>query len=193
MSFWRRHRWNRRFLIGFAFAVMAVPGQAMAIDSASVLGEAVKTRQSTAEPVAVPADAVERAVQAKLAAETPQVINYLSHGLTAADALDPRSGIPLSAGIPVAGDPFVVGLEPTKYSIEPGRSWYLVADPTPARPDDRIDRFVVDDVPPVAPATDGDGFTFDWENGLTVGFGALALAFGLGIALMYMRRPRIAV
>ena len=41
------------------------------------------------------------------------------------------------------------------------------------------------------PATGGDGF--DWENGLTVGFGALALAFGLGMALMYARRPRIAV
>ena len=203
MSFWRRHRWNRRFLLGFAFAVMVVPGQALAIESPSVLGEAVKTRQATvvppdavdravqaklaavlnypshvttaadAEPV-VPPDAVDRAVQAKLAAETPQVINYLSHGLTAADALDPRTGIPLSAGIPVAGDELVVGLETTAL-----------------RPDDRPVRVPIVDTRPPVPATGGDGF--DWENGLTVGFGALALAFGLGMALMYARRPRIAV
>ena len=136
MSFWRRHRWNRRYLIGFAFAVMVVPGQALAIESPSVLGEAVKTsttpvavpadviertvaaKLAAETPVAVPPDVIERTVAAKLAAETPQVINYLSHGLTAADALDPRTGIPLSAGIPVAGDR-------ASYSIGPGRSWYL--------------------------------------------------------------------
>ena len=193
MSFWRRHRWNRRFLMGFAFAVMVVPAQALAIESPSVLGEAVKTSTTpvavpadviertvaaklAAEtpPVAVPADVIERTVAAKLAAETPQVINYLSHGLTAADALDPRTGIPFSAGIPVAGDEFVVGLETTAL-----------------RPDDRAERFPIVDTRPPVPATGGDGF--DWENGLTVGFGALALAFGLGMALMYARRPRIAV
>ena len=193
MSFWRRHRWNRRFLMGFAFAVMVVPAQALAIESPSVLGEAVETRTApvpvppdaiertvaaklAAEtpPVAAPPDVIERTVAAKLAAETPQVINYLSHGLTVADALDPRTGIPLSAGIPVAGDEFVVGLETTA-----------------VRPDDRPVRTPIIDTRPAVPATGGNGF--DWENGLTVGFGALALAFGLGMALMYARRPRIAV
>jgi hypothetical protein len=213
MSFWRRHRWNRRFLLGLAFAVMAVPAQAMALDSPSVLGEAVKT-QSTAQPLVIPylshgltvadatpvlppdaieralqakfaadvtpvlpPDAVDRAVQAKLAAETPQVINYLSQGLTAADALDPRSGIPVSAGIPVAGDEFIVGLEATSTSTHPNDR----PEPRPTPPDTRS---------PVATA-DGDGF--GWDNGLTVALGALVLAFGAGIALMYTRRPRIAV
>ena len=41
--------------------------------------------------------------------EAPTVINYLSQGLTAEDALDPLSGIPLSAGIPVAGAEVIPG------------------------------------------------------------------------------------
>jgi hypothetical protein len=125
--------------------------------------------------------------------QAPKVINYLSHGLTAADALDPRTGIPLSAGIPVAGDEFVVTETPTAYTIEPGRSWYLVTDPTPARPDDRVDRFVVGDVPPATPVTADDGFALDWENGITVGLGALVLGLAVALGITYMRRPRVAM
>ncbi len=164
-----------------------------AADSLPVVPPDAVERAVQASLPVVPPDAIERAVQAKLAAETPQVVNYLSQGLTTADALDPRSGIPLSAGIPVPGDPFIAGVEPASYTIEPGRSWYLVTDPAGARPDDRGDRFAVGDVRPVVPATDGDGFSFDWANGLTVGIGALAFALAIGLALMYMRRPRIAV
>jgi hypothetical protein len=155
------------------------------------------------------------AVKSAVATEQPRVINYLSQGLTAADAVDPRSGIPLSAGIPVAGDPFVASVEPpavpdaferavqaslqsaadtgSSYAIEPGRSWYLVSDAAPARPDDRGDRFVVGDGTPAAPVTDSDGFTVDWENGLVVGGGTLAIVLALALALAYMRRPKIAI
>ena len=68
---------------------------------------------------AVYPDAFERAVVSQQPSP-PVVVNYLSHGMTAADALDPRSGIPLSAGIPVAGDPFIADVAETTYTVEPG-------------------------------------------------------------------------
>jgi hypothetical protein len=188
MSFRRRHRWTRRILLGLAAGILAVPAQARPLESASVSGEAAKTTTSAS---AIP-DAFERAVNASLAAE-PLVIPYLSQGLGVADAVDPRTGIPLSAGIPVAGDEFVVTETPTAYTIEPGRSWYLVTDPTPARPDDRVDRFVVGDVPPATPVTADDGFALDWENGITVGLGALVLGLAVALGITYMRRPRVAM
>lgn len=187
MSFWRRHRWNRRILLGLAFGLLAVPAQARPLESASIQGESVKSGSAS---VAFP-DVVERAVTAAEQRQ-PIVISYLSHGLTAADALDPRTGIPLSAGIPAPGDPFVAEVPKTTYSIAPGRSWYLVADPAPVRPDDRGDRFVVGNDAPTSVAG-GDGFTVDWGNGLVFGAGGLALLLALGLGLAYMRRPRIAL
>ena len=199
MSFRRRHRWTRRFLFGLAFAVFAVPAQARPIESASMeqveppaissyelshglLGDAVESQP----PV------ISYLSHGLTAADVePPVINYLSQGLTAADAVDPRTGIPLSAGIPVQGDPFIV--DAPAYTVELGRTWYLATDTTPVRPDDRADRFVVGDGTPATPVADGDGFAVDWENGLPIGVGALALALALGLAVTYLRRPRIVV
>jgi hypothetical protein len=202
---------------------MAVPAQAQVTESATLAGDGATSQPpvisylsqgmtaadvaplvypdaferavqslAPASPPPVYPDAFERAVQS-LAPVSPPVISYLSHGMTAADALDPRSGLPLSAGIPVAGDPFIADVAETTYTVELGRSWYLVTDPAPARPDDRVDRFVVGDGTPAAPASTGDGVTLDWENGLTIGIGALAFALALGLGVAYMRRPRIAV
>jgi hypothetical protein len=169
MSFRRRHRWTRRILLGLAAGILAVPAQARPLESASVYGEAVKT---TTAASATP-DAFERAVNASLAAE-PLVIPYLSHGLGVEDALEPRTGIPLSAGIPVVGDEFVV-----------------IA---PTRPDDAANRPTVGDLTPVTtPVTADDGFALDWENGITVGLGALVLGLALALAITYMRRPRVAM
>jgi hypothetical protein len=183
---------------------MAVPAQARPIESASSeLGPVTQV-----EPPAISSyelshgllgDAVESQPpvisylsHGMTAADVePPVINYLSQGMTAADALDPRTGIPLSAGIPVQGDPFIA--DAPAYTVELGRSWYLATDTTPVRPDDRADRFVVGDGTPAAPVTDGDGFTVDWESGLPIGVGALALVLALGLAVTYLRRPRIVV
>ena len=38
----------------------------------------------------------------------------------------------------------------------------------------------------------GSGSTFEWNDALTVGIGALVLVLGLGLALGYLRRPRLA-
>jgi hypothetical protein len=168
MSFRRRHRWTRRTLIGLAFAVMAAPASALPLETAgselglppqdttltspSVLGEAVKSQ--TSAPV-VP-DVIERAVATHLR------------------TVDPVTGIPASAGIPLPGDAFIV-------------------DPTTARPDDRADRFVVGDGTPAPVTVADDGFALDWEHGVTVGLGGLAIVLAIALALSYMRRPRIAL
>ena len=79
----------------------------------------------------------------------PQVIPYLSHGMTSDD---------------------VVG----------------------ARPDDRADRFAHSDVASQSQLASSAGSGFEWNDALTVGIGGLVLALGLGLALGYLRRPRLA-
>ena len=59
------------------------------------------------------------------------------------------------------------------------------------RPDDMADRFAHSDVAtPVEVSSSGS--TIEWNEALTVGIGALVLALGLGLALGYLRRPRLA-
>ena len=122
--------------------------------SPGVLGEAVKTNLADVRftpgvtdfpttPQPAPDNRVERALE-----PGPQVIPYLSQGLTAAD---------------------VVG----------------------ARPDDRADRFAHSDVQTPLEVS-SSGSTFEWNDALTVGIGALVLVLGLGLALGYLRRPRLA-
>ena len=122
--------------------------------SPGVLGEAVKTNVADVKfipgvtdfpttPQPAPDNRVVRALE-----QGPQVIPYLSQGLTSDD---------------------VVG----------------------ARPDDRADRFAHSNVQ--APVeVSASGSTFEWNDALTVGIGALVLVLGLGLALGYLRRPRLA-
>ena len=109
--------------------------------SPGVLGEAVKTNAPDVKFIPGVTDF-------PTAPQQPQVIPYLSHGMTSDD---------------------VVG----------------------ARPDDRADRFAHSNVQ--APLeVSSSGSTFEWNDALTVGIGALVLALGLGLALGYLRRPRLA-
>ena len=177
--------------MGLAFAVMATPAFARPLESTRAeLGV-----QPQETPTVIPYlshGQLGEAVKSGPTGEQPKVINYLSHGMTSEDALDPRTGIPLSAGIPVAGDEFVA-IEPSVVPDAFERAVQASLQSQPVRPDDRVDRFVVGDGTPTAPVADGDGFTVDWADGLTVGLGALALVLALGVAVAYMRRPRIAL
>ena len=125
-------------------------------NSPGVLGEAVKTNVADVKfvpgvtdfpttPQTAPDNRVERALE-----QGPQVIPYLSQGMTSDD---------------------VVG----------------------ARPDDRADRFAHSDVLPKPQMVSSDsGSTVEWNEALMVGIGALVLVLGLGLAIGYLRRPRLA-
>jgi hypothetical protein len=60
------------------------------------------------------------------------------------------------------------------------------------RPDDRADRFTPSDVSPKPQMAADSGTTVEWNDALMMGIGALVLVLGLGLALGYLRRPRIA-
>jgi hypothetical protein len=136
----------------------ALTGQPTVIPylSHGILGESVKSATAeqfvpgvtdfpyVTQDVQAPANRIERALE-----QGPQVIPYLSHGMTADD---------------------VVG----------------------ARPDDRADRFAHSDVPSQQLLGSSGGSSFEWNDALTVGIGGLVLALGLGLALGYLRRPRLA-
>lgn len=134
--------------------------------------------------------------------QAPKVINYLSQGLTAKDALDPRSGIPLSAGIPVPGDPYVYiytgdnlgtfGDAPEQVSASILGELVKSRPQAVIRPDDRADRFAHSNVQAPATVTD-DGSGITWDGALTFGIGAVVLALALALGFGLVRRPKIAV
>jgi hypothetical protein len=135
--------------------------------------------------------------------QAPKVINYLSQGLTAKDALDPRSGIPLSAGIPVPGDPYVYvhtagdslgtfGDAPEQVSASILGELVKSKPQAVIRPDDRADRFAHSDVTET-PATANTDSGISWDGALTFGIGAIVLALALALGFGLVRRPKIAV
>ncbi|HWL32631.1 MAG TPA: hypothetical protein VNP89_03415 [Gaiellaceae bacterium] len=60
------------------------------------------------------------------------------------------------------------------------------------RPDDKAVRFAHSDVASQPELSSGGGSTVEWNEALTVGIGALVLVLGLGLAVGYLRRPRLA-
>ena len=61
-----------------------------------------------------------------------------------------------------------------------------------ARPDDRADRFAHSDVSPRPQMATAGGSTLNWDNALMATIGGLVRVLGLGLALGYLRRPRLA-
>ena len=129
------------------------------------------------------------------AAESVQVIPYLSHGmLTEADAQ--------AAAAAAIHDPFLtdVFVRPGEGVGRPDGDSIAIANAiasqqatvvAASRPDDLANRFAHSDVAP-QPELASSGSTVEWNEALTVGIGALVLALGLGLALGYLRRPRLA-
>jgi hypothetical protein len=154
-----------------------------------------------------------------LKSQQPTVIPYLSHGLTEADAEAlaaktvhdpfPTSALQSSVdGDAVAFANAIVGAadslhDPltaeeqgsTSVQFVPGVTDFgrTTLQTAALRPDDRADRFAHSDVPPRPQMVSSDsGSTVDWNQALMVGFGALVLVLGLGLAIGYLRRPRLA-
>jgi len=61
-----------------------------------------------------------------------------------------------------------------------------------ARPDDRADRFSHVDGAQQPELAGSNGWTFEWDDALMIGIGGFVLVLGLGLALGYLRRPRLA-
>ena len=136
---------------------------------------------------------------------TRRLLVGLAFGLLAAPAqakaLPPGPGnddSATAAALQQASDPYLTDIpsRPAVASGATGPDGTVVSTSgetltTPVRPDDRADRFTVTGGE-VATVSD-DGFAVDWENGFTIGLGALAIALALGIAAAYLRRPRIAL
>lgn len=106
--------------------------------------------------------------------------------------VDMETGIPLSAGIDetlLAGAPAVTG-EPAASKAAVAVAASPVA--AQARPDDRADRFALSDVSPRPETASSGEWTFERGDALIIVIGGTVLALGLGLALGYLRRPRIA-
>ena len=184
-------------MVGMGAVARAAPdGYTLVLATSVMVINPSLFRASTYDPIRDFAPIAELAT-----AQAPKVINYLSHGLTAADALDPRTGIPLSAGIPVAGDEYVNADSLGTYGDEPGQVSQailgeLVKSKPEAivRPDDRADRFTISQAGPERLAASTTDSGFSWNDGATIGVGALVvlvLALALGFGLV--RRPKVAV
>jgi hypothetical protein len=115
------------------------------------------------------------------AAEQIQVIPYLSHGiLTQADA-----------------DIAAAAAQPQKPRLNPYMSLWMARDystwqDVPVRPDDVADRFSPSDVASQVEPTNGDNWRLEWSDALPLGLGIIVLGIALGLALGYLRRPRLA-
>ena len=60
-----------------------------------------------------------------------------------------------------------------------------------ARPDDQANRFAHSEIV-ARPEPVSSSSTIEWGSALTVGIGAFVLVLGLGLAVGYLRRPRLA-
>jgi hypothetical protein len=96
-------------------------------------------------------------------------------------------------------EPFVQGVtdfpKPTMVEQPPVISYLshgmTADDVVGARPDDRADRFAHSDVPG-QPELASTTSRVEWDDGLTLGIGAVVLALALGLGLGFVKRPRLA-
>jgi hypothetical protein len=80
--------------------------------------------------------------------------------------------------------------EPVEYLSQ--RQLEELASRPSARPDDVADRFAHSDVPAQPRLSAGDEWRFERTDALLIVIGGTVLALGLGLALGYITRPRIA-
>ncbi len=220
MSYRRRHRWFRRMALGLAFATAIFAGRttvaAAKVDEGVGGSRYVSTGgwSGLVDPESgIPLSAgIPQGDEQFIDTESVQVIPYLSHGmLTEADAqaaaaeaihdpfltdvfVRPGEGVGRPDGDTIAIANAMQSQQPTVIPYlshgvlgEAVKSQEVAA----ARPDDLANRFAHSDAAP-RPELASSGSTVEWNEALTVGIGALVLMLGLGLAVAYLRRPRIA-
>ena len=85
-----------------------------------------------------------------------------------------------------ASDPYL-----TDVFVRPGESIGAPDGITVLSTNDGADRFShVDEA--LQPGLAGSGWTFEWDDALMLAIGGFVLVLGLGLALGYLRRPRLA-
>lgn len=198
MSFRRRQRWLRRLALGFALATavaagnasyafakvdeggsgshyVSTPGWSGLVDNESGVPLAAGIPEGDEQFIAGETQELPAFLAAKDKIETraeqpQQVIPYLSHGILTESmvALPEWQMIPYEAY---------------------GR---LAAASTTARPDDVADRFAHSDVTAQPQLASNDTWTFERSDALMLVIGGIVLALGLGLALGYLSRPRLA-
>lgn len=98
------------------------------------------------------------------------------------------AGIPLSAGIPTGDEPFLVDPYLTDVVPRPGEAL--------SGPDGGVPASELAPASPVQAKADVTPTESSWvvsrDGAVAFGLGALALALGVGLAVGYVRRPRIA-
>ena len=92
-------------------------------------------------------------------------------------------------GSPIVLQPSLVqGEDATSKAVAQGA---ISVSSAATRPDDRADRFShVDAV--TQPKPDNGKWTVEWDDAAIAGITGLVLVLGLGLALGYLRRPRLA-
>ena len=185
MSYRRRHRWFPRLALALTVASVMFVGRA------SVAAAKVDEGTSTARQI--------------------QVIPYLSHGiLTQADAdvtaaaaqpqkprLNPHISLWMARDYSAWQHPqqtpyLSLGMDTYGASRELTEPFVDDKVDVPVRPDDVADRFSHSDVAAQVEPTNGDNWRLEWNDALPLGIGIIVLGIALGLALGYLRRPRLA-
>jgi hypothetical protein len=115
------------------------------------------------------------------------LLTAASVGRVSVAAAKVHEGVPVQA----QNDPYL-----TDVFVRPGESigapdGISISPVSALRPDDRPDRFAHSDVAPQTGLADS-GWTLERDDALMFLVGSVVLALGLGLALGYLRRPRLA-
>ena len=197
MSYRRRHRWFRRMALGLAFASVMLAGRASVatakidegsdssrpmqvipylshgiLTEADALAAAASTIHDRypSESVAGPDGdqlAFANAIESQQLTETPYM--SLAEGTYGRTADRP--------------EPFVPGV--TDFPR-------VEVDLPAVRPDDMADRFAHSDVAARPELASSGDTSFERSDAVVLGLGAIVLATALGLAIGYLRRPRLA-
>lgn len=184
MSYRRRHRWFRRMALGLAFATAALVGNVS-------LAEAKYDQGGTPSQQVAAAEAIHDRPVVSSGSSVPSgdeiaIANAIAEReLSAAERIQDLSQQLRGEAIEAAqtAETFVQGV--TDFPR-------VQVDSTAVRPDDVADRFAHSDVTPQPKLAASGGTSIEWDDALMGGIAALVLTLGLGLALGYLRRPRLA-